>query len=65
MNTSTYQKFWTAMVFLLSFCTAGFFLGAMLIFDEYGAERRRNEAFQNSLNCLLVEPSNCGGRIAR
>lgn len=61
----SYEFFWTIMVFLLSFCTALFFLGAMLLYDKHVEERRRNDAFLETLGYLLSIPSNLGGRITR
>jgi hypothetical protein len=65
MDTKQYQKFWTLMVFLLSFTIGLTFLGAAFSYDYVVSERRANEAFQSSLTALLSIPSNCGGGISR
>lgn len=65
MDTKQYQKFWTLMVFLLSFSIGVVFLGAAFSYDYVVSERRANEAFQLSLQTLLSIPSNCGGGITR
>lgn len=61
----SYEMFWTVMVFLLSFLTALFFLGAMLLYDKHVEERRRADVFFETLGYLLSIPSNLGGRITR
>lgn len=62
MDTKRYQIFWSTMVFLLSFLTAGFFLGAMLLYRDMTVESDRDLAYQTSLTRLLSLPANCDGR---